>query len=239
MLTTPAMASEPYTAEAPSLRISRRSMAAAGIEFRSTELFAPVPPGTKRRPLRSTRVRFAPRPRRLTRVEPSPPLLTEVLIALPCAGRLWRKSPMETLPLAATRSLEMMVTGAGEVRSLRRMREPVTRISSSALFFVPALGVEGPPATGSSICKGAPVAAAGALGAAVSPGAGVAGDVAPGARCPPAAAGSSRCADRLARGRSSAAAVRPAAWWSNRGAASAARARPAPRTGMRAALRAS
>src|SRR5882672_11895382 len=63
MFTTPAMASEPYTAEAPSFRISMRSIAAVGMEFRSTDVFAPVPPGTMRRPLRSTRVRSEPRPR--------------------------------------------------------------------------------------------------------------------------------------------------------------------------------
>ncbi len=143
MFTTPAMASEPYTAEAPSLRTSTRSMAAVGIEFRSTEESAPVPPGTNRRPFISTRVRAEPSPRRLMRVAPSPPLLTWVLMALPCSGRLCRKSPMETLPEAVTCSRLITVTGAGVVRSLRRMREPVTTISSLASFFLPA---DGPPA---------------------------------------------------------------------------------------------
>ena len=44
MLTTPAIASEPYWAEAPSRNTSIRSMALAGIAFRSTPLEpAPVP----------------------------------------------------------------------------------------------------------------------------------------------------------------------------------------------------
>ncbi len=135
MLTTPAMASDPYSAEAPSLRISMRSIDAVGMEFRSTDASAPVPPGTNRRPLTSTNVRAVPRPRRLTRVEPSPLLLTDVLVALPCSGSVCRKSPMEILPLAVTCSRLMSVTGAGVVKSLRRMREPVTTISSVALFL--------------------------------------------------------------------------------------------------------
>ena len=132
MFTTPATASDPYTAEAPSFSTSMRSMAAVGIEFRSTDESAPVPPGTMRRPFKRARVRESPRPRRLTRVDPSPPLLTAVLIELPCSGRLCRKSPIDTLPLATTCSRLMTVTGAGVVRSLRRMRDPVTVISSSA-----------------------------------------------------------------------------------------------------------
>ena len=119
MFTTPAMASEPYTAEAPSLRISMRSTEAVGMEFRSTEASAPVPPGTMRRPLRSTRVRAEPRPRRLMRVAPSPPLLNWVLMALPCSGMVWRKSPMETLPEDVDLLAADHGDGRGVVRSLR------------------------------------------------------------------------------------------------------------------------
>src|SRR6266851_3806099 len=162
MFTTPAIASEPYTAEAPSFRTSIRSIAAVGMVFRSTEESAPVPPGTMRRPLRSTRVRELPRPRRLTRVEPSPPLLTEVLIALPCSGRLCRKSPIDTLPLAITCSRLITVTGAGVVRSLRRMRDPVTMIVSSAALL--------PVASGVAVVTGCPTAG---VGTPVSAGGGV------------------------------------------------------------------
>ena len=65
-LTTPPSASAPYTADAESERISIRSTALSGIEFRSTAA-EPVKglPGT-RRPLTITAVRSDPRPRRLT-----------------------------------------------------------------------------------------------------------------------------------------------------------------------------
>ena len=96
--TTPPIASEPYTADAPSLSTSMRSMTEAGMEFRSTDEFAPVPPGTKRRPLTSTSVLPAPSPRRLIRVDPSPPLLAWVLMALDWTVRVWSTSPMEESP---------------------------------------------------------------------------------------------------------------------------------------------
>src|SRR5215470_14085838 len=144
------MASEPYTAEAPSFKISMRSTAEVGSEFRSTDESAPVPPATNRRPFNNTSVRAEPRPRRLTRVEPLPPLLNWVLMALPCSGSACRKSPIDTLPEADTCSRLMTVTGAGVVRSLRRMREPVTTISSSALFFTPAVVPPTAPVAGLS-----------------------------------------------------------------------------------------
>ena len=54
--TTPASASAPYTAEAPPVIVSTRSIAADGIVFKSTtsEAFA----GCARRPSTSTSVRF-------------------------------------------------------------------------------------------------------------------------------------------------------------------------------------
>ena len=63
-LTTPASASAPYTAEAPPVIVSTRSMAADGIVFKSTISAAFA--GCARRPSTSTSVRFAPMPRRLT-----------------------------------------------------------------------------------------------------------------------------------------------------------------------------
>ena len=98
--------------------------------FRSTEASAPVPPGTKRRPLTSTRVRWVPSPRRLTRVEPSPPLLAWVLMALDCTTRVCSTSPMEARPCALISSDDMTATGAGERLSALLMREPVTATSS-------------------------------------------------------------------------------------------------------------
>jgi hypothetical protein len=103
---------------------------------------------------------------------------------------------METLPLACTCSRLSTVTGAGVVRSLRRMREPVTMISSPNLSFAPlalVAGVTGPPTTSSTgwsagaACVGSvapaegPPAAGGAAGVApsgegaVASGAGAAG----------------------------------------------------------------
>ena len=82
------------------------------MEFRSTDEFAPVPPGTKRRPLTSTSVRVEPSPRRLMRVDPSPPLLTWVLVALDCTVRVWSTSPMEASPFSWISVLARMTTGA-------------------------------------------------------------------------------------------------------------------------------
>ncbi|WGG53645.1 hypothetical protein [Rugamonas sp. DEMB1] len=53
-LRTPAMASEPYRVEAPSVRISTRSTADSGMLARLTAL--PVPYGAMRRPFSSTSV---------------------------------------------------------------------------------------------------------------------------------------------------------------------------------------
>jgi hypothetical protein len=67
--TTPARASAPYTADAPPVIVSTRSIAADGIVFRSTtsDAFA----GCARRPSTSTSVRFGPMPRRFTLAMPS------------------------------------------------------------------------------------------------------------------------------------------------------------------------
>ncbi len=72
MLTTPAIASVPYTAEAPSRSTSMRSMATVGSVFRSTA-WAVYGLLTTRCPFSSTRVREGPRPRRST--YEAPPLL--------------------------------------------------------------------------------------------------------------------------------------------------------------------
>ncbi len=117
--------------EAPSSSTSTRSTAAVGIAPRSTESLAPVPPATKRRPLSSTSVRRGPRPRRESRTDPSPSLFHWELMPFAWAGRDWRRSPRTTFPLAWSCSRVRITTGAGEVRSLRRRRDPVTTTSSS------------------------------------------------------------------------------------------------------------
>ena len=96
---TPPIASEPYTAEAPSVSTSMRSTAAVGIELMSTP-----PPWklTTRWPSTSTKVRLDPKPRRPTRVWPEPPpLLTRGFSTPPVmTGRFWITSPSVSLPVA-------------------------------------------------------------------------------------------------------------------------------------------
>ncbi len=67
--TTPAMASAPYTAEAPPVIVSTRSMAADGMVLMS--MISAAFAGCARRPSISTRVRFGPMPRRFTLPIPS------------------------------------------------------------------------------------------------------------------------------------------------------------------------
>ena len=73
MLITPAMASDPYWADAPSRSTSIRSMAAVGIAFKSTPtvprpnvpLTCTSAGGCRRLPLTSTSTWSGPKPRRL------------------------------------------------------------------------------------------------------------------------------------------------------------------------------
>ena len=72
-LTTPATASLPYTADAPSFSTSTRSIIVIGIVAMSTALLPAA--GATRRPLISTSVRAAPSPRsEISETEPVPPL---------------------------------------------------------------------------------------------------------------------------------------------------------------------
>ncbi len=134
--TTPAMASEPYTAEAPSFRISTRSMTATGIAERS----APPPIwldnayGATRLPLMSTRVRLVPKPRsempvKPTRPVPSPPASLKLPIDW-LIGRRSSRSCAVVMPEFAMSCLLMTVTGSAPSPSTRLMLEPVTSILS-------------------------------------------------------------------------------------------------------------
>ncbi len=67
---TPPMASEPYTAEAPSLRISIRSTIARGMVLRSTPVPWVTGESTARRPSMRISDREEPNPRRLTSAWP-------------------------------------------------------------------------------------------------------------------------------------------------------------------------
>jgi hypothetical protein len=74
-----------------------------------------------------------------------PVLLTLVLGAEPISGSSWRKSPMLVAALAWSSSRVITVTGPAVSRSLRRTREPVTRISSSADLLGGAVSSAVPP----------------------------------------------------------------------------------------------
>ena len=95
--TTPAMASEPYTAEAPPVTTSMRSISAAGIWLMSGEGFGlPVlgSPTPSRRPSTSTRVRCGPRPRRFTVVMPPGLRQWVAVVAEVGAGRDLLRQPV-------------------------------------------------------------------------------------------------------------------------------------------------
>lgn len=77
MLITPAIASELYNEDAPSLRISTRSIVDSGIVLRSkAETWPRVPAGPALRPFRRIRVRDAPQPRKDAVSVPLPPAVT-------------------------------------------------------------------------------------------------------------------------------------------------------------------
>ncbi len=133
--TTPAMASEPYSADAPSVSTSTRSIASSGRLSRFTEPSppeAPKPPkGATRRPLSSTSVYFWSRPWMAAVVVPLPlPLpLTELedCWKLPpvIAGSFWISSVIDSAPVLSMASREMTVTGNAPSDSTRRIAEPV------------------------------------------------------------------------------------------------------------------
>ena len=132
------MASEPYSEEAPSVRISTRSMIEAGMVLRSTAAETPEAEDslTKRRPSTSTRTRLAPRCRSemVVEPEPTPPPsagkpklpaeLNLVLIEEPLTDSRWMMSPTDATPVCWS-SAEVM-TSTGESPTARLMREPVT-----------------------------------------------------------------------------------------------------------------
>ncbi len=137
MLTTPAMASEPYTEEAPSVSTSMRSTIAAGIALMSTpgaaETLLAGP--AMRWPLTSTRVRSAPRLRSETSARPwLKPELSEMLGMLPAiAGSCCSSWPSVSWPLSWIRCRSMVITGLAVSASTRRRWLPVTVTFSSVV----------------------------------------------------------------------------------------------------------
>ncbi len=123
-LTTPPIASEPYTAEAPSLSTSTRSIIVAGIAL--TSLLA------RRVPLTRISVRLSPRPRsEMVEAPVPPPLLVLGLVALPAIdGSSCTRSPSVALPVASICARLIVTTGLAVSVSTRRRREPVTTMLS-------------------------------------------------------------------------------------------------------------
>src|ERR1044071_3533161 len=132
-LTTPAMASDPYTAELPPVTTSMRSMRSVGNVLTSADTaLARMSEPTWRRPLTSTRVRWVPRPRRSSRFRPVVPrkrLEFCWLKVLRIDGSSLSRSPTEVLPVSTSSSADTVVTGTGASRFGRAMRDPVTMIS--------------------------------------------------------------------------------------------------------------
>ena len=177
MLTTPEMASEPYSDEAPSCRMSMRSMMLAGMVFKSTEPDMPVPEVslTQRKPSTRTRMRPEPRLRRSIAAEPAPaPLpsafdpklpgeLNLVLSAAPAEVTCCRMSPTLVRPVFCRVSEVMVSTGTWVAMSAPLMRVPVT-CTACRLMVWDACACVSAPAGGASwansaeLCMAAPAA---------------------------------------------------------------------------------
>lgn len=112
-----------------------------GSTLRSNDETPPrVPAGPARRPLSSTSVRLAPRPRRSIVCAPGPPFVTkfdeiaEVIWVEPAAtGELCSIEATSDLPSRIEISGSMIEIGSGLLNGVTaRMREPVTTTSPSA-----------------------------------------------------------------------------------------------------------
>ena len=143
-LSTPATASEPYSAEAPPISTSICRTPHSGMAFmlpvcRGTRASVWVPGcGTMRRPLTSSRVLPVPRLRRL--MEPMSPRAALRLAAVsvlsnimsPTCGRLRRSSSPETAPVASISSTSITSTGTIPASLLPAKRLPTTTTWSSS-----------------------------------------------------------------------------------------------------------
>ena len=115
--TTPATASEPYTAEAPPVRMSTRSIIAVGIWLMSGAAEAAcTPPYGMRRPSISTRVRVEPRPRRFRVAVPVAPFDTVTFCAAKACGSWLTRSSMRVTPCVTTSAAVTCVTGVVDSR---------------------------------------------------------------------------------------------------------------------------
>ena len=115
-------------------------MMTVGMKFKST--LSPWFVGTCRRVSTSVSERLPKNgssPRKFVRFEPLKKLVPGVdvgLFVLMFCGICFIASPALTMPRFCKKSLSMTVVGVGEVKSSRRMRVPVTVISSILLCCV-------------------------------------------------------------------------------------------------------
>ena len=135
--TTPETASAPYTAEAPPVMISTRSIHAAGMRLVSTA-DEPADEPTKRRPFTNTSVRLDPRLRRSCMATPAVPMkrleLPMVNVVASC-GSCVSTSPMLIAPVAWMSSAVNTLMGVGETTFGLEMREPVTTTLSRSVVL--------------------------------------------------------------------------------------------------------
>ena len=139
-LITPAMASEPYCAEAPSRRTSIRSMALRGMAFISVPAVPrPTVSSTcsnallcRRFPLTNTSTWSGPSPRSVAgRTESVPSVIAE-LWKLNEGESICRARPVSTWPELRNRSPSTSSTGTGDSRGSRpSIRLPTTWTSSA------------------------------------------------------------------------------------------------------------
>ena len=131
MLTTPAIASEPYIAEAPSLSTSILSIIAVGICERSGDAAAPLPIGTTLLPFKRRSVLDDPIPLKEYLTPPDPPLLVFKVGREPCVALICLKtSPRSVNPEFLISSELTTVTGADVATSGLAILEPVVTTSS-------------------------------------------------------------------------------------------------------------
>ena len=158
--TTPAMASEPYTADALPVNTSTRSTMPSGMFDTSVKLLRPLNGSGKsamRRPLTSTSVWFGPSPRRSTCCAPgekSAPLDDCWLWVSPPFCVIERSSSGTAVKPAAWISFAVMtVIGEGPSIAVRAMRDPVTCTTSRSDGAGSRCGAGPPvPPVVSSVC---------------------------------------------------------------------------------------
>ena len=132
MLTTPATASAPYSADPPSVRTSIRSVMTSGIEFMSTNsppTLVLEPAGAIRLPLMSVSVEFSPKFLRLTLAVPSTwlyspgfsPATIALVIEPELISRFLITSQIIAAPCASILSRSITWTGEGASRGVPRI----------------------------------------------------------------------------------------------------------------------